>query len=133
MAKDVNNDPQAEKLFKNKQINIKKTLIPNLKDFNKQLNSINKSINDFLDKKREILYRLHFVSNEEMIIILARSDQPLEVQGFIGKLFENIKCLDFGEDDGEALGTEFRGITSREGETLKFKAGTVPSIKDNIE
>lgn len=79
MAKDVNNDPQADKLSKSKQINFKKHLIPNLKDFNKQLNQINKSINDFLDKKREVLYRLHFVSNEEMIIILAKSDQPSEV------------------------------------------------------
>ena len=131
LAKNVNNNPETDSLFKKGSNNTKIAQIQEFKLYNEELNEINKNINDFLDKKREELYRLHFVSNEEMIIILARSTDPKEVQGFIGKLFENINKLDFIEDIPGSLGTDFKGLISREGETLAFK--TPLSIKENIQ
>lgn len=54
-----------------------------------------------------------------MIHILANYDKPREVQGFVGKLFENIHRVDFGGD--ETRNFTFEGIISREGETMRLK------------
>lgn len=70
-----------------------------------------------MDSKREILPRLHFVSNEEMVLILARQHNRMEVQKYIGNLFENVRELIFFEEE-----ENITGFRSREGEELYFES-----------
>ena len=93
------------------------TCLKAFKEINEKMSAINQSINEFLDKKRNELYRLHFISNDEMIVLLAKADQIDVVQQYIGKLFENVNRLNFGEKDKEFM---FDGVISREGEVLLF-------------
>ena len=85
---------------------------------NEKLIELNKKINDFLDSKRETFPRFYFVANDELIYILANYDSPTAVQSFVGKMFENINRVDFG-DDHRSL--SFNQIISREGETMSLK------------
>ena len=82
------------------------------------MSAINQSINEFLDKKRNELYRLHFISNDEMIALLAKADEIEVIQQYVGKLFENVNKLNFGDKDKEFM---FDGVVSREGEVLLFQ------------
>jgi dynein heavy chain len=94
---------------------LKTKVLPMLESSNKTLHVINKSINDFLDFKRSKIRRLHFISNDEMIILLAKSSEIDEVNKYIGKLFENVNKLKLGEKV-----TNYEGVLSREGEQLTF-------------
>ena len=87
------------------------------KEINEKMAQLNKNVNDFLDTKRVAINRLHFLSNDEMIILLAKSDKPQVVQQYIGKIYENVKGLHFLEKEKEAT---FDGLVSREGEQFIF-------------
>ena len=96
------------------------------KKHNETLNKLNKKINDFLDKKREAFPRFYFVANDELIDILANYDNPVAVQGFVGKLFENVAEVIFHNHEEDLK--EFKvstnqifGIKSREGEKMFLK------------
>ena len=99
-----------------------------LKYLNGRLNTINKSVNEFLDRKRNEMYRLHFISNDEMVVLLARSDHVEVVQQYIGKLFENVNKLRFGTEREKE--TTFDAVLSREGEALKFNE--IISLKQDM-
>ena len=106
--------------------NLKKNFIE-LKEINDKMSELNKIVNDFLDMKRSAMPRLHFLSNDEMIILLAKSSEPAVVQQFIGKIFENVKLLNFLPDK-EKL---FNAVIAREGEVYEFM--TYTSFKDTIK
>lgn len=55
------------------------TYLHTFKKANVKLNDLNKKINDFLDSKREAFPRFYFVSNDELIYILANYDQQKAV------------------------------------------------------
>jgi dynein heavy chain len=102
-----------------------RTMYLNFKDKNQKLGPINRNINEFLDKKRSEIYRLHFISNDEMIILLAKCEQPEIIQQYIGKLFENVNKLNFpNSNDKSSLAPTFTGIISREGEELIIAEGS---------
>jgi dynein heavy chain len=103
---------------------IKKFIIE-FKEINEKITVINRNINEFLDKKRNDIYRLHFISNDEMIVLLANADKVETVQQYISKLFENVNKLQFNARDTE---TSFDAVISREGEVMKF--GIYYLIKD---
>lgn len=94
-----------------------KANIAAFKDMNEKITVINRNINEFLDKKRNEIYRLHFLANDEMIVLLAKADQPATVQEYISKLFENVGKLNFDEKENEL---NFDAIISREGEYFYF-------------
>lgn len=99
------------------------------KKHNDILAELNKKINNFLDSKREAFPRFYFVANDELIQILANYDNPVAVQGFVGKLFENINRVDFGPDPRSL---SIQGIISREGEVLPLKS-TVNIKADGVD
>ena len=74
-------------LFKSKLID---QMYNSFKKQNEILNNLNKKINKFLDSKRENFPRFYFIPNEELIFILANYDNPVSVQSFVGKLFQNV-------------------------------------------
>ena len=99
------------------------------KKHNDILAELNKKINNFLDSKREAFPRFYFVANDELIQILANYDNPVAVQGFVGKLFENINKVDFGPDPRSL---SIQGIISREEEVLPLKS-TVNIKADSVD
>lgn len=116
---------------------LKKTFLPFLKNANNDLNTINKSLNEFLNSKRVTFPRLHFISNDEMVVLLAKHKEIQVVQQYVGKLFENVKSLNQKDEnsiEGIAEYASINGIVSRDIEVLYFKTRSNPKCKIiNIE
>lgn len=65
---------------------------------NKILDQIQKSLSDYLETKRCYFPRFYFLSDEELLEILAQTKDPNAVQKHIGKCFEAISFLGFNEN-----------------------------------
>ena len=78
--------------------------VPGLKDtlqqHNASLDKIQKSLEDYLETKRMAFPRFYFLSNDELLEILAQSKNPQAVQPHLRKCFENLVLLDFGNVPG---------------------------------
>ncbi|XP_068082967.1 dynein axonemal heavy chain 1-like [Anabrus simplex] len=76
-----------------------KRLFESLKDCIQQLEVVQKGLAAYLETKRTKFPRFYFLSDEELLEILAQSRNPLAVQPHLKKCFENINKLDFQEKD----------------------------------
>ena len=81
---------------------------------NKSLEIIQKSLSVFLETKRRYFPRFYFLSDEELLEILADTKDPLKVQKHINKCFEAINYLDFADHQVVV------GMISAEKENVKF-------------
>lgn len=81
---------------------------------NEKLDQIQKSLSEYLESKRKDFPRFYFLSDEELLEILADTKDPLKVQKHIGKCFEAINKLNF--EGGELV----TGMISSELEKVKF-------------
>jgi dynein heavy chain len=52
---------------------------------NQRLDSIQKSLNDYLEQKRAVFPRFYFLANEDLLLILAQTKDPLAVQAHMDK------------------------------------------------
>jgi dynein heavy chain len=57
---------------------------------NKKLDKIQKSLNDYLQQKREVFPRFYFMANEDLLMLLAQTKEPRAVQPHMDKCFEGI-------------------------------------------
>ena len=72
-------------------------LYKNLNDNNKQLQEVIKNLQEYLNIKRTEFPRFFFVSDEDLLRILAQSKNPLLIQPHISKCFEGINHVNFNE------------------------------------
>ena len=93
-------------------------LYKEMKDYNLKLEQIQKALEDYLDKKRKQFPRFFFLSNDELLEILAQSKVPTAVQPHLRKIFENIYLLDFGTE--QHRGDDIFAMISAEGERVQL-------------
>ncbi|MGH0114673.1 UNVERIFIED_CONTAM: hypothetical protein FKN15_033990 [Acipenser sinensis] len=92
--------------------------LSDLENLSEGLERCQKSLNDYLDSKRNAFPRFFFISDDELLSILGSSD-PSCVQEHMIKMYDNIASLKFQEgNNGEMLAT---AMVSAEGEMMDLR------------
>ncbi|XP_073976967.1 dynein heavy chain at 16F isoform X2 [Rhodnius prolixus] len=113
-------------------------LYETFKNNNKLIEQIMKCLESYLESKRVAFPRFYFLSNDELLEILAQTRNPHAVQPHLTKCFDAISRLKFikqeklvqGENK-EMLTTEIEAIISPEGETIDFRK--TEKARGNVE
>ena len=125
IMKDVNMNPQCNKII----ISVKDDKLDTFRAHNKTLDEIQKALNNYLEGKRQAFSRFFFLSNNELLLILAEANRkPDTVQPHLRKLFENVNRIVFGE--GVAQESIIR-VESAEKEKLVLLKP--PKARDSVE
>eukprot|EP00767_Chilomastix_cuspidata_P003863 gnl/Chilomastix_cuspidata/3994.p1 GENE.gnl/Chilomastix_cuspidata/3994~~gnl/Chilomastix_cuspidata/3994.p1 ORF type:complete len:4491 (+),score=293.00 gnl/Chilomastix_cuspidata/3994:101-13474(+) len=88
---------------------------------NKELDEIQKRLEEYLETKRMSFPRFFFLSNDELLQILSQTTDPHAVQPHLRKIFENINKISFDKKNKELV-TEMHSV---EGEVVKFEGPEV--------
>eukprot|EP00163_Fabomonas_tropica_P002875 TRINITY_DN1232_c0_g1_i1.p1 TRINITY_DN1232_c0_g1~~TRINITY_DN1232_c0_g1_i1.p1 ORF type:complete len:4516 (+),score=1594.38 TRINITY_DN1232_c0_g1_i1:127-13674(+) len=98
-------------------------LLKDLNIMNNKLDQIQKSLDQYLETKRQSFPRFYFLSNDDLLEILGQSRDPLAVQPHLKKCFDNIKSLEFSQPgrDGRSVKHEAWGMYSSDGEYVPFQ------------
>jgi len=90
------------------------------------LEEVIKGLNDYLNKKRAAFPRFYFLSNDELLSILAQTREPKAVQKHLSKCFEGIEYLTFEED------LTITAMNSIENENIPFSKSVNPLDKEMV-
>ena len=88
-----------------------------LRNANETLAKTQKRVEDHLETKRQAFPRFCFLSNDELLEILAQARNPMAVQPHLIKCFDCIKKLDFVPSD---VALDITTMISSEGEVVPF-------------
>ncbi|XP_028810290.1 dynein heavy chain 2, axonemal isoform X2 [Denticeps clupeoides] len=98
-----------------------------LSEMNSKLQEIQKSLDMYLETKRQIFPRFYFLSNDDLLEILGQSRNPESVQPHLKKCFDNIKSLRVSKFGVTSAKFEASGMFSADGEFVEF---TSPVLLD---
>ena len=101
-------------------------LLDQLKLNNEALDDIQKKLEDYLEKKRGDFPRFYFLSNDELLEILANSNNMEVIQQNLRTCFDNINKLEINNDNMDIL-----AMISSEGEKVNFIK--CPRAKGQVE
>ena len=100
-------------------------LLEQLKANNDILDDIQKKLEDYLENKRQVFPRFYFLSNDELLEILANSQNLDVIQQHLKTCFDNIVRLGIHE------GIDIKEMHSGEGEKVAFAKG--PKVRGLVE
>lgn len=123
LMKTVNKNPKV-KNFAKREI---------LKDFRKNnevMDGIQKNLEKFLEDKRRDFPRFFFLSNDELLQILAAAQDIRKVEKHLNKIFENINKLSMGEGNAS---NQILEMISGEGEKVGFSSSVKIKADEKIE
>lgn len=83
------------------------------------LEEIQKSLDMYLETKRQVFPRFYFISNDDLLEILGQSKNPEAVQPHLKKCFDNIVKLKINKSQHTAK-SEAQGMFSADGEFVEF-------------
>lgn len=115
--------PNAMKSIKGPQ---NSSILEHFKANNEALEEIQKKLEQYLEKKRGDFPRFYFLSNDELLEILANSQNMDVIQQHLKTCFDNIYKLEV-EEDSQAIKSMFSG----EGEKVPFSKK--PSARGQVE
>ncbi|KAI5057584.1 hypothetical protein GOP47_0027599 [Adiantum capillus-veneris] len=101
-------------------------LMESLNNMGQKLEKIQKSLDDYLEQKRQQFPRFYFLSSDDLLDILGQAKDPRNVQPHLKKCFEGIKKLEIhapGEEGRRQY--ETTGVFSPDGEYLPFATPVV--------
>ncbi|XP_063979949.1 dynein axonemal heavy chain 1-like [Diachasmimorpha longicaudata] len=97
-----------------------KTLLSSLKECENLLEIVQRGLSNYLEAKRSTFPRFYFLSDDELLEILAQTKNVRAVQPHLNKCFENMKELRFEED------LEITRMYSADGEEVMLKSPIYP-------
>ena len=106
-------------------------ILDNLTKTSDALDIIERHLEDYLEQKRKFFPRFYFLSNDDLVEILADSQNIDTVQKHLRKCFENIYKLDIGMD--AKPGSIINAMISAEGEKVPFNQRQPLVIKGYVE
>jgi dynein heavy chain len=83
---------------------------------NESLDHIQKNLEAYLETKRQAFPRFYFLSDDELLEILAQTRDPRAVQPHLRKCFDCIQALTFGENGS----IDILAMVSPEGESVSL-------------
>jgi len=101
-------------------------MLSRLNHMNAVLDKINHSLDQYLEKKRQLFPRFYFLSNDDLLEILGQARDPTEVNKHLRKCFAGIRTLELlaPSKSGNKL-YEVLGMLSAEGEEVRFNQPVV--------
>ncbi|KAG9435569.1 dynein heavy chain 6, axonemal isoform X1 [Apis mellifera carnica] len=99
-------------------------LLEQIEAHNRMLDEVMKCLEAYLETKRIAFPRFFFLSNDELLEILAQTKNPHAVQRYLQKCFDAIYRLEFATKEteaGEVLTTDIIAMISPEGEKVPFE------------
>ncbi|XP_023247279.1 dynein heavy chain 1, axonemal-like [Copidosoma floridanum] len=94
-----------------------RTLLESLRECMSLLETVQKGLSDFLESRRLIFPRFFFLSDDELLSMLAEAKSPRAVQPHLKKCFENIKEVRFAETEAARI----THMCSAEGEEVALE------------
>lgn len=86
-----------------------------------QLESIQRALEVYLEKKRQIFPRFYFISDDDLLDVLGNAAKPEQLQKHFHKLYDNIERCDMkSSDPRRAVRWQISGMHSSDGESVKF-------------